>query len=99
MYELYNSVSNNDNETTGHLDCMHHSPSNYPVSIVGSDRLSTKQLILAIIDPLIGKWPIVVKGLGSYRQTGRDGSLRSAWTLIGRKEVSMKWCNVLFIGM
>lgn len=66
---------------------------------MGSDWLSTKQPILAIIDPLIGKWPIVVKGLGSYRQTGRDGGLRSAWTLIGRKEVSMKWRNVLFIGL
>ena len=35
---------------------------------------------------------------GQYGQTGRDGGLRSAWTLIGRKEVSMKWRNVLFIG-
>lgn len=27
--------------------------------------LSTKQLLLAAIDPLIGKWPVVVKGLDS----------------------------------
>lgn len=40
-------------------------PSNYPVFIVGSDWLSTKQHVLAVIDPLIGKWPIVAKGLDS----------------------------------
>lgn len=41
-------------------------PSNDPVFIVGSDStLCTRQPILAIIDPLIEKWPIVLIGLGS----------------------------------
>lgn len=67
IYVLYNPVSDNDNKTTGHPARMYHNPppSNYPVFIVGSDWLSTKQPILAVIDPLIGKWPIVVKGLGN----------------------------------
>lgn len=40
-------------------------PSNDLVFIVGCDWLSTKQAIPAAIDPLIGEWPIVVKGLGT----------------------------------
>lgn len=40
-------------------------PSNYPVFIVGSDQLGTEQFMQPVIDPLIGKRPIVVKGLGS----------------------------------
>lgn len=39
--------------------------SNYPVFIVGSDFLSGKQFMLPVIDPLIGKWLIEVKGLGA----------------------------------
>lgn len=58
-------MPNNANKTTGHLASMYRSHSNYHVFIVGTDWLSTKQPILAFIDSLIGKWPIVVKGLGS----------------------------------
>lgn len=39
--------------------------SNYPVFIVGLDQLGTEQFMQPVIDPLIGKWLIVVKGLGS----------------------------------
>lgn len=50
IYALYDSLSR---------------PSNYPVFIVGSDWLCTKQFIPPVIDPLIGMGPIVVKGPGS----------------------------------
>lgn len=55
--------------------------------------------MLTIIDPLIGKWPIVVKGLGDMvRQEEMEAEDRPE-LLIGRKEVSMKWSNVFFIGL
>lgn len=52
--------------------------------------------MLPVIDPLIGNWPIVVKGLGGMVRQEEMEALDCAELLIGRKEFSMKRCNVFF---
>ena len=89
----------NNNETTGHLDSIYHSPLKLSCIHCGLGLAKYKAAHTGRYRSINWKVAHCSERAGQYRQAGRDGGLRSAWPLIGRKEVSMKWRNVLFIGL
>ena len=101
IYVLYDPVSDNDNKTTGHLARMYHNPPSLKLSCIhcGLWLAKYKAAHTGCYRSINWKVAHCSERAEQYGQTGRDGGLRSARTLIGRKEVTMKCRNVLFIGL